>query len=109
MPRLSRKKSGSGIYHVLLRGINHQTIFEDEEDSDKLLKILGIYKAELNCSRYAYCFMHNHVHLLIRKAEAIIEAVSRCSNAAGVPGINTRKEGLVFGAVKREGVNGTPD
>jgi len=23
--------------------------------------------------------MHNHVHLLIRKAEAIIEAVSRCS------------------------------
>jgi len=51
----------------------------------------------------------NHFHLLIRKAEAIIEAVSRCSNAAGVPGINTRKEGLVFGAVKREGVNGTPD
>ena len=66
MPRQARKKSESGIYHVLLRGINRQTIFEDEEDSDKLLKILGKYKAELSCSIYAYCFMHNHVHLLIR-------------------------------------------
>jgi len=36
MPRQARKKSGSGIYHLLLRGINRQTIFEDEEDSDKL-------------------------------------------------------------------------
>ena len=66
MPRQARKKSESGIYHVLLRGINRQTIFEDEEDSGRLLKILGIYKAELNCYIYAYCLMHNHVHLLIR-------------------------------------------
>ena len=65
MPRQARKKCESGIYHVLLRGINRQTIFEDEEDSDKLFKTLGIYKTELNCSIYAYCFMHNHVHLLI--------------------------------------------
>ena len=76
----------------MLRGINRQTIFEDEEDSDKLLKILGIYKAELNCSIYAYCFMHNHVHLLIRKAGAIIEAVSRCSNAAEFQ-VLTREKG----------------
>jgi len=65
MPRQARKKSESGIYHVLLRGINRQTIFEDEEDSDEFLKILGLYKAELNCSIYAYCLMLNHVHLLI--------------------------------------------
>ncbi len=68
MPRQARKKSESSIYHVLIRGINRQTIFEDEEDSDKLLKVLGIYKAELNCSIYAYCFMHNHIHLLIRSS-----------------------------------------
>jgi len=77
MPRQTRKKSGSGIYHVLLRGINRQTIFEDEEDSDKLLKILGIYKAELNCSIYAYCFMHNHVHLLIRTGGEDLAALMR--------------------------------
>ena len=30
MPRQSRKPSDTGIYHVMMRGINHQTIFEDE-------------------------------------------------------------------------------
>ena len=32
MTRQIRKKSGTGIYHVMLRGINRQDIFEDDED-----------------------------------------------------------------------------
>ena len=32
MPRRERTKSGTGIYHVMLRGINRQDIFEDAED-----------------------------------------------------------------------------
>ena len=32
MARQLRKKSGTGIYHVMVRGINRQDIFEDEED-----------------------------------------------------------------------------
>ena len=32
MPRQARKESGTGIYHVMLRGINRQDIFEDAED-----------------------------------------------------------------------------
>ena len=32
MPRQTRKKSGTGIYHVMLRGINRQDIFQEEED-----------------------------------------------------------------------------
>ncbi len=31
MPRTARKKSKSGIYHIIMRGINRQAIFEDEE------------------------------------------------------------------------------
>ena len=31
MARQIRKKSGTGIYHVMLRGINRQDIFEDDE------------------------------------------------------------------------------
>ena len=30
MPRQERTKSGTGIYHVMLRGINKQDIFEDD-------------------------------------------------------------------------------
>ena len=29
MPRTSREISGTGIYHVMLRGINKQDIFDD--------------------------------------------------------------------------------
>lgn len=30
MPRQARKKSKTGIYHIMLRGINRETIFEDD-------------------------------------------------------------------------------
>ena len=33
MARQIRKKSGTGIYHVMLRGINRQDIFEDDDDT----------------------------------------------------------------------------
>lgn len=32
MARKPRKKSESGIYHILMRGINSQVIFGDEDD-----------------------------------------------------------------------------
>ena len=28
----NREKSGTGIYNVMLQGINHQDIFEEDED-----------------------------------------------------------------------------
>ena len=31
MPRQERLQSATGIYHVMLRGINKQDIFEDDE------------------------------------------------------------------------------
>lgn len=40
MPRLARKESGTGIFHVMMRGINHQNIFEDEEDYYRFLTTL---------------------------------------------------------------------
>jgi hypothetical protein len=33
MPRQAREESGTGIYHVMLRGINRQDIFEESENS----------------------------------------------------------------------------
>ena len=40
MPRQPRKSSGTGIYHVMMRGINHQTVFEDEEDNYQFINTL---------------------------------------------------------------------
>lgn len=32
MPRRARERSDTGIYHVILRGIDRQSIFEEDED-----------------------------------------------------------------------------
>ena len=40
MARPIRGKSGTGVYHVMLRGINRQDIFEDEEDYLQMTSIL---------------------------------------------------------------------
>ena len=32
MSRTGRKHSGTGIYHVMLRGVNRQGVFEEPED-----------------------------------------------------------------------------
>ena len=45
MPRVSRVKSESGIYHIMLRGINQQVIFECEEDYEKFIETIKKYKA----------------------------------------------------------------
>ena len=66
MPRRARRKSESGIYHIMLRGINRQVIFEDEEDNLKFLETLKNYKAVSGYKLFAYCLMSNHIHLLIK-------------------------------------------
>ena len=78
MPRKQREKSGTGIYHVMMRGINHQDIFEDRGDYWKFLKLLRMQThpednagkpLPAHCIVYAYCLMSNHVHLLLRELE----------------------------------------
>ncbi len=77
MPRQAREKSQSGIYHIMLRGINQQQIFEDEEDNLKFLKILADYKAVCGYQLYAYCLMGNHVHFLLREGEESLEQIMK--------------------------------
>ena len=68
MSRQARKASASGIYHIMLRGINRQRIFEDREDEEKILQLLRSYKKRCGFALYAYCLMGNHIHLLLKEA-----------------------------------------
>jgi len=67
MPRRSRRKSHSGIYHAMVRGIDRQLIFRDPADFLKYLRVLEECKRVSSFEIYAYCLMPNHVHLLIRE------------------------------------------
>ncbi|WP_102264462.1 REP-associated tyrosine transposase [Mesobacillus jeotgali] len=69
MPREARRKSKSGVYHVMLRGANRQEIFHDDEDRMKFLDILKKYKRIAKFTMYAWCLMGNHVHLLLREGD----------------------------------------
>lgn len=75
MPRQARKKAESGIYHVMLRGIDRQLIFEDSEDHFRFLDIVQECRQLCNFKLYAYCLMGNHVHLLIKVQESGLETI----------------------------------
>ncbi len=72
----------------MLRGINRQNIFEDQDDfryfKKTLFKIVHPIDDVTNkplpprCLFYAYCLMPNHVHLLIREtSESLASVVKR--------------------------------
>ena len=67
MPRKAREKSGSGIYHVMMRGVNRQLIFEDREDREYFLELLLKYRKRSGFELYGYCLLGNHVHLLLKE------------------------------------------
>ena len=67
LPRIAREKSRSGIYHVMLRGINKQNIFEEAEDYKKMMDLLRQRKEAGGITLYGYCLMSNHIHLLLRE------------------------------------------
>jgi len=67
MPRQARKLGDSGVYHVVIRGINKQTVFYDENDGKVFLNRLKLFKPKLNFEVYAFCLMSNHAHLLIKE------------------------------------------
>ncbi|NLT47417.1 MAG: transposase [Clostridiales bacterium] len=77
MPRQARRKSSTGIYHVMLRGVDKRAIFLDEQDNKKFIQHLKKSKVDGGFELYAYCLMTNHVHLLIKEHEEIGDSIKR--------------------------------
>lgn len=81
MPRQSRKQSATGIYHIMIRGINRQRIFEDHEDCEVFISTLLRSKEKIGFALYGYCLMGNHIHLLIKEQKSLALAMqSVCSS-----------------------------
>jgi putative transposase len=77
LPRNARKISSTGIYHVVMRGINRQTIFEENEDYERFIKVLEKYKEVSEYELYAYCLMENHMHFLIKEGKDSLATIIR--------------------------------
>ena len=72
MPRKTRKLilCDNGVYHVINRGNNKQTLFRDEKDYIKFKRIVAFYKKKFQFQLFHYCLMVNHFHLLLRIGKA---------------------------------------
>lgn len=77
MARTARQLSKSNIYHVMLRGINRQNIFEDDEDRGYFMSVLRRCKELSGFRLHAFALMSNHVHLLIEPGNESLETVFR--------------------------------
>jgi len=98
MPRRGRTQSGTGVYHVMIRGISQQNIFEDAEDCERMLQILSDVKAVSKCKIFAYCLMGNHCHLLLKVEGESLEQIIKRIGARYVYWFNVkyRRAGHLF-------------
>ncbi len=78
MPRRTRVAAGSGVYHIMMRGIEKKDIFIDDEDKQKILNTI-IQKRKLEGFKlYAYCVMDNHLHLIMKEErETVSQSIKR--------------------------------
>lgn len=90
MPRAARTKSSTGVYHIMLRGVNRQRIFGDDADRLRFLAALQRFREELGVELYAWCLMGNHVHLLLGFGDASPELLMKKLSCSYVPYFNRR-------------------
>jgi putative transposase len=77
MTRQARVKSKSNIYHIMIRGINWQDIFHDDEDRQRFLNTLQKVKDVGQCEIYGYCLMDNHAHLMLKEKKDSLSQIMK--------------------------------
>ncbi len=77
MSRQKRDRSSTGVYHIMLRGINRGDIFLEDDDKAVFLNILLQKKSKGEYTLHAYCLMDNHLHLLIQEKEDDIARIMK--------------------------------
>ena len=75
MARRCRVYSNSKTYHNILKGIDNQNIFYEDQDRNVFLKYMLITKKEYNYNIYSYCLMDNHVHLVIKSEKEFLSKI----------------------------------
>jgi putative transposase len=69
MPRPLRLHLQGGLYHVTLRGNHRQDIFRTPADRDLLDEVVAAALRDLGARVHSYCWMTNHIHLLIQVSD----------------------------------------
>ena len=77
MPRIARLDTPGLLHHVMIRGIERQKIFKDNDDREDFIERLSILLPDTKTQCYAWVLMSNHVHMLIRSGPSGISTFMR--------------------------------
>lgn len=78
MPRIPRKPRlhvSGAFYHVTLRGNHRQDIFFESADRDRFESILAPVIERFAARVHAYCWMTNHIHILMQVGDKPLGAL----------------------------------
>ena len=75
MAREKRQISPTGMYHVLLRGIDE--LFSEKEDFEEFISILERYFENTNAELLGYALMKNRVHMVINEKDAKLSFIMK--------------------------------
>jgi REP element-mobilizing transposase RayT len=77
MPRLARLDAPGLLHHIIIRGIERRAIFRDDFDRENFLERLSRLIPETQTVCYAWVFMPNHAHFLLRSGSGGIADLMR--------------------------------
>jgi len=77
MPRIARIDTPGLLHHVIIRGIERRKIFNDDKDRENFLGRLSLLLPETKSRCYAWSFLLNHAHFLLRSGPAGIATLMR--------------------------------
>jgi REP element-mobilizing transposase RayT len=75
MPRRARLDTPGALQHIIVRGIERQRIFRDDEDRRAFLTRFGRVLTETSTPCYAWALMQNHAHFLLQTGRVPLATV----------------------------------
>ncbi len=99
MPRAGRQVSSTGYYHVMIRGINKEFVFQSDDERRLLLELLGEQQASDKFELAAWCIMSNHLHAILKTELETLSRAVKVINLRYAARYNRlhRRVGPVFG------------
>ena len=77
MPRVARLDTPGLLHHVMIRGIESRKIFNDDKNRENFIERLSILLPETKTQCYAWSFLSNHAHFLLRSGPTGIASLMR--------------------------------
>jgi putative transposase len=90
MPRQPRLQVPSGAFHVTARGVARQSLFRDDEDRRRFLKLLADVVARRDWVCHGFCLMTTHYHVLVRTPQPDLARGMQYLNACYAQSFNRR-------------------